>query len=70
MGIQTGIHYPVPCHRQSPYRRFADGRLPVAEAAAEEILSLPIFPHMTQAQVDRVCDAVRQAVTGGGTQVA
>ena len=70
MGIQTGIHYPIPCHRQSPYLRFGAGRLPVAEAAAGEILSLPIFPHMTDGQVARVCDAVRDAVTGSGAQVA
>jgi dTDP-4-amino-4,6-dideoxygalactose transaminase len=70
MGIQTGVHYPVPCHRQAPYRRFANRRLPVAEAAAGEILSLPIFPHMTGSQVTRVCDAVREAVTGKGAQVA
>lgn len=70
MGIQTGIHYPVPCHRQPPYRRFADRRLPVAETIAEEILSLPIFPHMTDGQVARVCDAVREAVQGKGARVA
>jgi dTDP-4-amino-4,6-dideoxygalactose transaminase len=70
MGIQTGIHYPVPCHRQPPYRRFADRRLPVAETTAEEILSLPIFPHMTDGQVARVCDAVREAVQGKGARVA
>lgn len=69
-GIQSGIHYPVPCHRQPPYRRFADGRLPVAEATAGEILSLPIFPHMTQSQVARVCDAVHEAVTREGARVA
>jgi dTDP-4-amino-4,6-dideoxygalactose transaminase len=42
----------------------------VAEAAAGEILSLPIFPHMTESQVSRVCDAVRHAVTGKGARVA
>jgi dTDP-4-amino-4,6-dideoxygalactose transaminase len=70
MGIQTGIHYPVPCHWQPPYRRFADRRLPVAETTAEKILSLPIFPHMTDGQVARVCDAVREAVQGKGARVA
>src|SRR5208283_3122072 len=46
-GIETQIHYPVPCHRQAPYRRFATHRLPVAENSAVEILSLPLFPHMS-----------------------
>jgi dTDP-4-amino-4,6-dideoxygalactose transaminase len=57
-GIQTGVHYPVPCHLQPPLRRFADGRLPVAEQAAQELLSLPLFPHMTDDQVDVVCEAL------------
>ena len=61
-GIESGIHYPVPCHRQAPYRRFADGPLPVAEAAAGEMLSLPMFPHMSDAQIVAVCDAVHAAV--------
>ncbi len=61
-GIESGIHYPVPCHRQTPYRRFADGPLPVAEAAAGEVLSLPMFPHMSDAQIVAVCDAVHAAV--------
>jgi dTDP-4-amino-4,6-dideoxygalactose transaminase len=61
MGIQTGVHYPIACHQQAPYRRFALRPLPVAEEAAGVVLSLPIFPHMTDAQVTRVCEAVHQA---------
>ena len=57
-GIQTGVHYPVPCHLQPPLRRFADGALPVAEQAAQELLSLPLFPHMTNDQVDVVCEVL------------
>jgi len=57
-GIQTGVHYPVPCHRQPPLRRFATGPLPVAEQAAGEQISLPIFPHMTDGQVEFVCEAL------------
>jgi dTDP-4-amino-4,6-dideoxygalactose transaminase len=59
-GIQTGVHYPVPCHLQPPLRQFATGPLPVAEQAAAELLSLPMFPHMTDAQVDYVCDALAE----------
>jgi dTDP-4-amino-4,6-dideoxygalactose transaminase len=61
-GIETAVHYPVPCHRQGPYRRFATGPLPVAEGAAERVLSLPLFPHMTAEQITRVCEAVQQLV--------
>ena len=60
--IQTGVHYPVPCHRQPPLRRFADGPLPVAEQAAGELLSLPMFPHLTDGQVDFVCEALCDAL--------
>ena len=59
-GIQTGVHYPVPCHQQPPLRQFADGPMPVAEQAAGEIISLPMFPHMTPDQVDVVCDALAE----------
>ncbi|HLI39378.1 MAG TPA: DegT/DnrJ/EryC1/StrS family aminotransferase [Streptosporangiaceae bacterium] len=70
MGVQTGIHYPVPCHRQEPYLRFATGPLPAAETAAGEVLSLPVFPHMSDGHVERVCAAVREAVTGREARVA
>jgi dTDP-4-amino-4,6-dideoxygalactose transaminase len=66
-GIQTGVHYPVPCHQQPPLRQFADGPMPVAEQAAGEIISLPMFPHMTPDQVDVVCDALAE-VTATGTE--
>jgi dTDP-4-amino-4,6-dideoxygalactose transaminase len=64
-GIETAIHYPIPCHLQEPYRTIAPAHLPVAEALAAEILSLPMFPHMTDDQVDLVCDMVSRTVTGG-----
>ena len=62
-GIETQIHYPVPCHRHAPYQCFATGPLPVAERTAGEILSLPIFPHMSEDQTTLVCQAVRDALT-------
>ena len=60
--IATGVHYPVPCHLQPPLRRYADGPLPVAEQAAGELLSLPMFPHLTDGQVDFVCEALCEAL--------
>ena len=65
-GVATAIHYPVPCHLQAAYRPFADGPLPVAEAAAPRILSLPLFPHMTDDQVEVVCDALTDWDGGSG----
>jgi dTDP-4-amino-4,6-dideoxygalactose transaminase len=64
LGIETGVHYPIPCHRQDPYRPFATGPLPVAEAAAARVLSLPLFPHLTTEQVTRVCSAIGQVAEG------
>jgi dTDP-4-amino-4,6-dideoxygalactose transaminase len=72
-GIQTGVHYPVPCHRQPPLARFAAGPLPAAEQVAAELISLPIFPHMTDEQVDLVCDqlaGVLAAMSSSGQELA
>jgi dTDP-4-amino-4,6-dideoxygalactose transaminase len=68
--VETGIHYPTPCHRQRPYRRFAAGPLPVAEQAAEEVLSLPIFPHMTDEQLARVLWALDEVLATEESYVA
>jgi dTDP-4-amino-4,6-dideoxygalactose transaminase len=60
-GIQTIVHYPVPIHRQKAYAELGlgEGAFPAAEAAARTVLSLPMFPEMTRAQGDEVCDALR-----------
>ncbi|RDH77702.1 DegT/DnrJ/EryC1/StrS family aminotransferase [Mycolicibacterium moriokaense] len=55
--IGWGVHYPVPCHRQPAYQEFLE-TLPVAERAADEILSLPMSPTISDAQVDRVCEVL------------
>ncbi|MEM7408320.1 MAG: DegT/DnrJ/EryC1/StrS family aminotransferase [Pseudomonadota bacterium] len=62
--IGTGIHYPIPVHLQPAYAEFGRGRgsLPVSETAANEILSLPMYPEMTDAQVGQVIDAVGESV--------
>ena len=52
--IGWGVHYPVPCHRQPAYDEFAES-LPVVERSADEILSLPMSPTLTDEQIDRVC---------------
>jgi dTDP-3-amino-3,4,6-trideoxy-alpha-D-glucose transaminase len=59
-GVQTLIHYPLPPHRQGAYAgtRAAEARLPVSDAIAASVLSLPIGPHMRDDQVDRVIEAV------------
>ncbi|MBB4911304.1 DegT/DnrJ/EryC1/StrS family aminotransferase [Actinophytocola algeriensis] len=53
-GIGWGIHYPVPCHLQPAFSTYSR-ELPVAEEAAMHILSLPMSPNLTSAEIDRVC---------------
>ena len=55
-GVQTGVHYPVPVHLQPAYADlgYGPGSFPNAEAVARDVLSLPLFPELTDAQVDRV----------------
>jgi dTDP-4-amino-4,6-dideoxygalactose transaminase len=61
-GIGTAIHYPVPIHLQPAYRgRLGDiGSLPETERAAQEILSLPMFPELPESDVKVVADAIRE----------
>jgi dTDP-4-amino-4,6-dideoxygalactose transaminase len=60
-GVGCAIHYPEPLHRQAAFAPAAGqpASLPVSEAAAEEVLSLPMFPEMTDAELDEACAAVR-----------
>lgn len=58
-GISTVIHYPIPPHRQTCYAGYSDRNLPVAVALANEVLSLPISPFMTQHEMAQVVEAVR-----------
>lgn len=65
-GIGTGIHYPTPIHLTPAYRGLGlgPGSYPVAERAARRILSLPMFPHLTAEQQDRVAEVVRRVCAG------
>jgi dTDP-4-amino-4,6-dideoxygalactose transaminase len=57
-GIGTLIHYPVPVHLQPAYRHLVGVALPETELAAREVLSLPMFPQLTDEQVGQVCQAI------------
>lgn len=59
--IQALIHYPIPTHLQEAYRHLSkgEGSCPVAEAAAAEILSLPLYPGIPVEHVERVISTVR-----------
>ncbi len=54
-GIQWGIHYPIPCHTQTPFRADVVPSIPVSEEQSVQIMSLPMHPHLTPAEVERVC---------------
>ena len=61
--ISTGLHYPIPCHRQTPFMTERASALPVVEAAADRILSLPMFPHLTDAHIGCVTDVIARALS-------
>jgi len=58
--IETGVHYPVPLHLQPAFRflGYSEADFPVAEAICREIISLPIFPEMTEHQFEHVCESI------------
>ena len=59
-GIQTGVHYATPVHLQPAYRDlgYGPGSLPESEKAAKEVLSLPMYPELTDAQLEVVAEAL------------
>jgi dTDP-4-amino-4,6-dideoxygalactose transaminase len=62
-GIGSAVHYPVPVHRQRGYAEpvvVPTGGLPVTEKLVARILSLPIYPGLSDADVARVADSIRQ----------
>jgi dTDP-4-amino-4,6-dideoxygalactose transaminase len=67
-GIGTLVHYPIPLHLQPAFASLGGraGQLPVAEKAAAEVLSLPLYPELAEAQVREVARAVREAAGAGG----
>lgn len=67
-GISTGRHYPDPVHLSPAYSKlgYAEGAFPVAERAAREGLSLPLFPGISESQLSAVVDAVKAYFRGDG----
>jgi dTDP-4-amino-4,6-dideoxygalactose transaminase len=62
--ISTGLHYPIPLHLQKAYTclGYTLSSFPVAEACAERILSLPMFPELTQQQIHEVSSSLKRIV--------
>jgi dTDP-4-amino-4,6-dideoxygalactose transaminase len=65
-GVSTGLHYPLPVHLQNCYRQwgYREGSLPATERAANEILSLPMFPNITAEQQQRVAEIMAAFLRG------
>jgi len=63
-GIECGIHYPVPIHLQRAYKSlgYSTGVFPVSERVAEEFISLPMFPELSQMEMDVVMFSLKEAV--------
>ena len=66
-GVQTGVHYPIPVHLQPAYADlgYSSGDFPIAEQAAAEVLSLPMFPEMTDQQIESIATVFRAGVLIG-----
>lgn len=64
-GIQTGIHYPLPCHLQPAYQHlgYKKGDFPHAETLSQQILSLPMYPGLSYHQINQVVMAIEILVT-------
>ena len=66
LGIGTAVHYPIPVHRQPQYLKLGYGEvsLPLAEKMAESVLSLPVHPALSEADLERIVESVRKVATG------
>ena len=69
-GIATGIHYPIPIHMQEACKDFgySRGDFPATEAAANRILSLPMYPELTEEQLDYVASSLRESSAKSSTR--
>lgn len=61
-GVEAGIHYPVPLHRQPAYLKlgYSDVTLPETEQAAREVLSLPMYPELTAEQINYIAEQIKE----------
>jgi dTDP-4-amino-4,6-dideoxygalactose transaminase len=69
-GISCAIHYPVPVHLQEAYRwlGYGEGSFPVAERSAREVLSLPMYPELSQEQIQAVATELKAGLSAGKAQ--
>lgn len=65
-GVSTGVYYPLPLHLQEVYKdlEYEEGSIPTAEYVSKRTLALPLYPEMTEAQVDQVVQVIKQFFEG------
>ena len=63
-GVGAGIHYPIPCHLQPCLKEYNEGDCPNAEKYAKEVLSLPMFPEITDREIEKVIQVLKKVVRG------
>src|SRR5205823_6484106 len=65
-GVATGVHYPIPLHLQKAfdYLGYKRGDFPIAEKISEEILSLPMFPELTSAEIKKIAGLIQKFYKG------
>ena len=65
-GIGSKIYYPIPLHLQECFNSlsYKQRDFPISEKAAEEVLSLPIFPELTDEEIEYVCDSIKSFLAG------
>jgi dTDP-4-amino-4,6-dideoxygalactose transaminase len=63
-GIATGLHYPLPLHMQKAYEHlgYKEGDFPITERVAKRLLSLPMYPELTRAQIKYVVDSIKESM--------
>ncbi|NOY61683.1 MAG: DegT/DnrJ/EryC1/StrS family aminotransferase [Gammaproteobacteria bacterium] len=62
-GIASAVYYPIPLHQQAVYKaHYRDVSLPVTESVVTQVLSLPIYPELSQSSIDAVCDVIQNAL--------
>nr|WP_242051542.1 DegT/DnrJ/EryC1/StrS aminotransferase family protein [Nostoc sp. FACHB-280] len=71
VGIQTGIHYPIPCHLQPAftYLGYQSGDFPHSEKLAKQILSLPMYPGLSSSQIQEVVAEITSIMSGEQQQL-
>ena len=60
-GIGSGVHYPVPIHLSTAGRElgYREGSFPIAESQAKKVISLPVYPELTEVQIAKVCSCIQ-----------